>query len=460
MGNDESNGSSGRAGAAPASAGGSGIGGTTSVAGATHGGGVNAGGNTGFGGARASAGIGGSVAGSDGMESVGGSNSVGGKPARGGAAGAGGSAGSSSTGGHAPFAGASGMGAAGAGSAAGGTGAGAGGGGNAGGSGGQRPCDIYAAASTPCVAAHSTVRALYAAYSGPLYQLRRASDKQTKDVSVQSAGGFVDVSVQDSFCNGTTCTISILYDQSSNENDLTKSPVAHWLTDGGTEANATKGKTTVGGHTAYGIYVTGYSDNVAYRNNATKGVAKNDEPEAMYMIVDGKRFSDQCCFDYGNAETSGNDEGNGTMEAVYFGSDITWGGKGDGNGPWVAGDLENGVFKSDKGGWQSQSIMVPGAKSISTAFAVAMLKGPSGNHFTLKGGSALSGSLTTMWDSVRPSPGYSPKKLQGAIILGTGGDGSNGGTGTFYEGAMTAGNPPDSVDDAVQANIVAAGYGH
>jgi hypothetical protein len=67
-----------------------------------------------------------------------------------------------------------------------------------------------------------------------------------------------------------------------------------------------------------------------------------------------------------------------------------------------------------------------------------------------------------MWDSDRPkkTPPYSPKQLQGAIILGTGGDGSNTGTGTFFEGAITIGNPPDSADDAVQANIVAAGYGH
>jgi hypothetical protein len=367
---------------------------------------------------------------------------------RGGSAGVGGAAVSGGMGGATAGAGAGGAAHAGASS------------GGAGGVESMRPCDIYAAASTPCVAAHSTVRALYGVYAGPLYQLRRASDKTTKDVPAQSAGGFADVTVQDSFCSGTTCTISIIYDQTPNKNNLAKSPVAHWLPDGGTEANASKGKITVGGHTAYGIYVTGYSDNVAYRNNSTKGVPKGDAAEAMYMVVDGKRYSNQCCFDYGNAETSGNDDGNGTMEAVYFGSDITWGGKGDGNGPWVAADLENGVFKSDKGGWQSQSIMIPNAKSIVAPFAVAMLKGPSGNQFTLKGGNAQSGALTTMWDSVRPSPGYSPKKLQGAIILGTGGDGSNGGTGTFYEGAMTAGNPPASVDDAVQANIVAAGYGH
>ena len=51
-------------------------------------------------------------------------------------------------------------------------------------------------------------------------------------------------------------------------------------------------------------------------------------------------------------------------------------------------------------------------------------------------------------------------KKQGAIILGIGGDNSNGAQGNFFEGVMTSGNAPDASDDAVQANIVAAGYGH
>ena len=38
------------------------------------------------------------------------------------------------------------------------------------------PCDIYAAAGNPCAAAHSTTRALYAGYNGPLYQVLRQSD--------------------------------------------------------------------------------------------------------------------------------------------------------------------------------------------------------------------------------------------------------------------------------------------
>ena len=46
------------------------------------------------------------------------------------------------------------------------------------------PCDIYAAAADPCVAAHSTTRALYASYNGPLYQVLRQSDGKTLDIGV------------------------------------------------------------------------------------------------------------------------------------------------------------------------------------------------------------------------------------------------------------------------------------
>jgi len=64
----------------------------------------------------------------------------------------------------------------------------------------QGPCDIYALAGTPCVAAHSTTRALYASYDGPLYQVRRLSDGRVKDIGVVSpsagpvpdAGGYAD----------------------------------------------------------------------------------------------------------------------------------------------------------------------------------------------------------------------------------------------------------------------------
>jgi len=49
-----------------------------------------------------------------------------------------------------------------------------------------------------------------------------------------------------------------------------------------------------------------------------------------------------------------------------------------------------------------------------------------------------------------------------SIILGSGGDccatNANSSQGTFYEGCMVTGYPSDATENAVQANIVAAGY--
>ena len=43
-----------------------------------------------------------------------------------------------------------------------------------------------------------------------------------------------------------------------------------------------------------------------------------------------------------------------------------------------------------------------------------------------------------MFDGPRVNATYDPMRKQGAILLGNGGDNSNGSQGTFYEGAMTA----------------------
>lgn len=300
------------------------------------------------------------------------------------------------------------------------------------------------------------MRALYGSYGGKLYQVRRASDKTTLDVGLVSPGGYADAAAQDAFCAGTTCTISVIYDQSPNGNHLSKAPPGGWLNNGGLEAKATQAKIQLNGHAVYGVYTTASFDNdagaVGYRNNATKGVAKGDQPEAMYMVASGKHFNQYCCFDYGNAETNNMDNGKATMEAVYFGNSTQWG-KGSGSGPWVMADLEDGVYAG------GSTAAEPTNTSLVASYVTVMLKGPSGNHFALKGGDAQSGMLTTKYDGPRPSGGYSPQKKEGAIILGIGGDNSHTGEGTFFEGCITSGNPSDAIDDAVQANIVAAGYG-
>ncbi len=320
---------------------------------------------------------------------------------------------------------------------------------DAGGTAGTGPCDIYASGGTPCVAAHSTVRALFGAYGGNLYQVRRASDKTTKDIGVLASGGFADSAAQDAFCAGTTCTMSIIYDQSTKGNHLRSAPAGGAKNTPDSEANATALKLTVGGHTVYGVHIPA---GTGYRNDTTSGVATGDQPETEYMVTSGTDYNAGCCFDYGNAETNNLDDGAGTMEAVYFGNSTDWG-RGGGSGPWVMADLENGLF-----GGQSTAAN-PTDTPLTSAYVTAMVKGRSGT-FGLKGGNAQSGILTTMYDGARPSGGYNPMKKQGAIILGIGGDNSNGAQGNFFEGVMTSGDASKANDDAVQANIVAAGYGH
>ena len=61
----------------------------------------------------------------------------------------------------------------------------------------EGPCDITAAAGNPCVAAHSTVRALYAGYDGPLYNVTRSSDGKSANIGVLEKGGFANIATHD-----------------------------------------------------------------------------------------------------------------------------------------------------------------------------------------------------------------------------------------------------------------------
>lgn len=308
------------------------------------------------------------------------------------------------------------------------------------------PCDIYGLAGTPCVAAHSMVRALFMSYEGPLYQVKRATDNATWDVGVITAGGFADTAVQDAFCDNTTCVVQRLYDQSAFENHLDIAPPGGEVPRPDLPVNASQLPLTVNGHAVYGAY---FQRGMGYRIDNTTAVATGNQPETIYMVTSGQNFNNGCCFDYGNAEINNHDDGAGTMECVYFGNSSEWG-RGVGKGPWVMADLENGL-------WAGNVTENKNNTPMTSMYVTAMVKGGS-NGFAIKAGDATTGTLKTMWDGPRPS-GYQPMKKQGAIILGIGGDNSDSAVGTFYEGVMTYGYSTDAADDLVQSNIIAAGYG-
>jgi hypothetical protein len=310
----------------------------------------------------------------------------------------------------------------------------------------QEPCDIYAAGGTPCVAAHSTTRALFAAYSGTLYQVRRASDNTTLNIGPVGAGGVANAAAQDSFCSGTTCVITEIFDQSGHGNNLTDAPAGGAAGGPDALANATSAPAMVDGAKVYGVFIAAGD---GYRDDSTSGIATGDAAEGEYAVFDGTHQNNGCCFDYGNAETNNDDDGAGAMEAIYFGTETTWG-TGSGSGPWIMADMENGLFSGSAVHLNSAD------PTIADRFTTAMIEGES-NQWAILGGNAQSGSLFTGYSGVRPT-GYNPMHKQGAIILGIGGDNSKSSAGTFYEGVMTTGYPSSTTEAAVQANIVAAGY--
>ncbi|MDX6356200.1 MAG: non-reducing end alpha-L-arabinofuranosidase, partial [Streptomyces sp.] len=308
-------------------------------------------------------------------------------------------------------------------------------------------CDVYVFYGTPCVAAYSTTRALSGFYDGPLYQVQRASDGDVQDIGLLAPGGNVDASQQDSFCFGTTCTITKLYDQSGLWNDLTIGPAGGQAgADQGAPASALPMK--IGPNAAYGVYVNGQT---GYRNDDTQGIATGPDPEGMYMVASGTHVNSGCCFDFGNAEISNLDKGAGHMDAVNLGTKC-YTGSCTGTGPWVQADLEDGLFQGGNG----TNLNNLGNKSN---FVTAMLKNDGTTQYALKGADSQAGGLSSWYEGPLPTqPGYNPMQKEGAIILGIGGDNSNASVGSFFEGAMTDGYPSTQADDAVQAGIVAAGY--
>jgi hypothetical protein len=303
---------------------------------------------------------------------------------------------------------------------------------------GARPCDVIGTA-TPCVAAISTTRALYIGYQGPLYEVTRASDKKAADIGLLR-DGYANAAAQDTFCAGTSCTITKIYDQSPKHNDLTPAPPGGAAKGPGPNgydlaAVADALPAMVGGHKVYGIAIL---PGMGYRNDTAKGTAVNGQAEGVYMVTSALNLNGKCCFDFGNAETNNLDNDKGHMDAINIMCN------GDPCKPDAGLDMENGIYGH---------LNVP----VSNVFATDIGVCDGQKQYAIYQGNAQGGELTSTGMIDLPK-GYSPMLQEGAIILGIGGDNSNWAKGYFFEGVMTAGMPTEKVLDALQGNIVAAGY--
>jgi non-reducing end alpha-L-arabinofuranosidase len=329
----------------------------------------------------------------------------------------------------------------------------------------EGPCDIYAAAGNPCVAAHSSTRALYASYNGPLYQVMRQSDGKTLDIGVvkpseNDRGGYADAAAQDAFCANTYCWVTTLYDQSGKGNHLVQAPR------GGFSGPAMGGfnnlpiadmaPITLMGHKVYGVFI---APGMGLRWNDAKGTAVDDQAEGQYWVINGHHYNNGCCYDYGNAETDSRDDGDGTMETTYYGNANYWY-HGQDAGPWIMTDQENNLVGCANASPNDK--YCADLASVTWRFITATADGEP-HHWRSMGGDAQYGSLQVMFDGARVSNdrnSYDPMRKQGAILVGNGGDNSSGSQGTFYEGAMTAPGtfPTKETNQKIQANVVAAKY--
>jgi hypothetical protein len=333
------------------------------------------------------------------------------------------------------------------------------------------PCDVLEGAGNKCVSAHSTVRLLVRNYTGCLYQVQR-TDMTTQDIGV--VDGYADAAAQEAFCANTACVISIVYDQAPFGNHLTPAPPGSAKPTPGKPVPANRLKITANGRSVFGMLFRpgeGYRANCyacPYPPEGLAGIGKaggtalRDEPQTMYMVSSQKDLVNGCCFDYGNAEWTGNNDREGTMEAVYLGQGVIWG-TGVQGGPWVMADLENGLYA----GWEDkQDRAISTALPLKYDFVSAVVVGDTAEknggkgRFALYGGDATAGTLITTYDGIRPEkPGYVPMQKQGSIILSIGGDNSDFDGGRFYEGVVANGAATKEIVDALQQAIVAAGYG-
>jgi len=309
---------------------------------------------------------------------------------------------------------------------------------------GPLPCDIAAQAGTPCVAAYSMARPLFASYAGSLFRLQRDSDGTTRDIGM--VNGLADTAAAASFCQATTCHYVIAYDQStyrldainSVRSDSTLQPSPPTLV-----TMQVQGKTIP--YWRDGFLQAGSRANSASSNG---GMPVGSVPVTQYAIAAPDSRPGGCCYDFGEAETTISDTGAGHMFALNLGP---LGG--------VGMDLENGgIYGGGSYG---------GTGTFTTPY-VMFGKTDGVSLFTLKyagveqplenvSGTAPScpGTLT-FYNQSLSCFGYGPMYLEGGLTIGAGGDGSGGQpvvAGAFIEGVVFAAQTSDATDDAIQASI-------
>jgi hypothetical protein len=288
------------------------------------------------------------------------------------------------------------------------------------------PCDVLSQAGSPCVAAYSVTRRLTAAYGGKLFQLQRTSDSATQDIA--PVNGVADTASIATFCNGTTCNFSKIYDQSGNGNDLVpqatanQAPFSTYVFNNGHSLPIV----TTSCNSPCTINVAGYAFSQNYAKRPGVGIPTGSNSISIYYVRLNAQ-SDACCGDFGDVEATVVDNGAGHMFELAY---TTL----NGTPAKVGIDREDGI-----------AIF---SGTVPSVFTLIGKHSAADSTTTVKLGDATVGPLATLSGGSDPVTFY----MEGGITLGTGGDGSPAPT-NFLEGAIIASVTSDNTDDSLQSNI-------
>ncbi len=302
------------------------------------------------------------------------------------------------------------------------------------------PCDLLASAATPCVAAHSVTRAMFANYVGRLFQLTRSSDSASVDVLATASGLYNSATVA-AFCAGANCIVSKIYDQTPNGNDL--AVVGNVFA-----ANATPGNAapwTISYRNGLPVVLT-YGDKGAYRNRAATSKIPVGTASSATFEVRGTDAWSTLGGGYGRMES---------YVATACGSDP------DGTCPpssmWATA-LSTYFRNSDAG---AATLSAPGPGVDQEFFVYGAVPSTLPNVLSQWAiWNNATGAATVDWgDATKPNvfqayqvaPFRAPA-VQSGLSLGEGGDASVVPE-EFFEGGVTNGAPSPATLAAVQANF-------
>jgi len=296
------------------------------------------------------------------------------------------------------------------------------------------PCDVFASNGTSCVAAYSMTRKMLAAWGGAAFQVTRASDSTTQDIGFLASGA-VNRSTEATFCAATTCTVTLLYDQTGNGNNLPTGAAA--IPASPTIAAAPYAEITTAGST---FPVLKTASGQAYRRRtSTTAIPTGGSAVTVYEVANnsvsaalGGAFSEN--------ESTVHDDGAGTMFGISYSTlQVPTG------SPAQYGlEHENGDILIDSYQPPNFTLIVKKAAGTATTTAVE-----------LEMGDATTGGLRTLYAG--PGELAAAWNLEGGLSAGEGGDASATPFAGF-EFAVLAGETSDAADAAAQANI-AAFYG-